>query len=290
MNLKTRTKNPKLRTIFIVGPTASGKTALSLDVAEMLGGEIICADSQTVRREMDIGTAKPTRQERARVPHHLIDVIDPYEGYSLDRFLKDARAAMDDIHARGKMAIIVGGSGLYADALHRQFEPVEPLEDVSAYNDMTIDELKAEITRRGYLMPLNHQNRRHLVNTLVRGGLVGGQRGALEGSVIVGIAPPRGVLIERIGARVEAMFDAGFVDEVRQLIRKWGEPPRELDAIGYRIVYRHLHGEFSLDEAKERFKIADCQYAKRQMAWFKRNPYIVWFSEPAEAKEYVVSQ
>jgi len=314
------------KTIYIVGPTASGKTALSINIASAIGAEIICADSQTVRREMNIGTAKPSNDEMMGIPHHLLDQIGPYDDYSLAVFQNAANEAILDIKNRGKNVVIVGGTGLYVDSLYFNYklpklskhaDPVKPsvagshlatrcdpatdgaelirITDMTAakagvgYEDLSVVDLQKLIHHRGLLLPRNHQNPRHLINILLRGGNIGGNNGPTPRTAIVGINPGRDVLINRINSRVEKMFEGGFVDEVRGLVTRNGRPSKSFDAIGYRIAMRMLDGELAEDEAKELFKIADRQYAKRQIAWFKRNSHIVWFESPEQAKDYILS-
>lgn len=278
-----------MKALYIVGPTASGKTALSIELAGTYGAEIICADSQTIRRRLDIGTAKPSPQEMRGIKHHMIDIVDPYEVYSLGEYQTLAQSTMLDVARRGHPAIVVGGTGLYIDSLFFDFDrSMLEYEDATPYQDLKIDQLQSLILKRGYVLPENKLNKRHLINTLVRKGMVGNMHLPDPNSVIVGINPGRDVLIERINARVENMFNNGFVDEVRSIIADYGPPPSLFDAIGYRIVMRMLSGEITEDEAKELFKITDRQYAKRQMSWFKRNPNIQWFPSPAEAKAYIL--
>jgi tRNA dimethylallyltransferase len=280
-----------LKTIYIVGPTASGKTALSIDLAKHLGAEIVCADSQTLRKHMDIGTAKPTVAETNGVPHHMLDLIDPYDDYSLAAYQKQATNIIDGIHSAGIRAIVVGGTGLYVDSLYFGYQLPVLDDDISAgdFEDLTVDELRDLISSKGYNLPSGEQNKRHLINTLLRSGKSGDKGSADPRSIILGIYPGREQVVERINTRVEHMFANGFVGEVRSIVDKFGPPPREFDAIGYRIVYRHLLGEISVDETKDLCKIAERQYAKRQMSWFRRNPAIKWFSSPVEAKDYILS-
>jgi tRNA dimethylallyltransferase len=276
--------------IYIVGPTASGKTALSVECAKAIGAEIVCADSQTVRRAMDIGTAKPTLSERGGVRHHMLDLIDPYDPYSVAEYAKEARACIADIHKRGKIAIVVGGTGLYIDALFYQFSfPESAVTLADTMSKLSIHELQNLIKINGYEMPLNLLNKRHLIRTLERTGRSGTQRAPKQTECIVGIVPGRDLLIQRINNRVEQMFNNNFIDEVKQIIKTYGEPTRDFDAIGYRLALRYIRNEISLEECKRLFKIADRQYAKRQMSWFKRNPYITWFNSGDEARRYILT-
>lgn len=287
----------ELSALYIVGPTASGKTALSIELAKELKGEIICADSQTIRRDMNIGTAKPTILDMQGIPHHMIDIIDPYDDYSLARYLVESRKLITKLRKVGKPSIIVGGTGLYIDALYLNFTLPTTQKSLARpklatrldFAGVSVEELRERILKNGYKLPINDKNRRHLENVLLRLGQSGGSAKPDSGAVIIGINPGRQVLVDRINLRVDKMFEAGFVDEVRSIIDKYGRPPKSFDAIGYKIVMRHIDGEISLDESRELFKIADRQYAKRQIAWFKRNKHIIWFESPAKAKSYILS-
>ncbi|MCA9347476.1 tRNA dimethylallyltransferase [Candidatus Saccharibacteria bacterium] len=278
-----------LKTIFIVGPTASGKSALAIGLAKMINAEIICADSQTVRRYMNIGTAKPTAEDQSMVPHHLIDVVDPYNDFSLADFLRLAEESIRHIRSNGRNVIIVGGTGLYTDALYFNFElPAVSNEENST--EKNVELLHAEIFRRGLELPKNSQNPRHLVNVIKRNGQTGVAKSPSPESIIIGINPGREKIIERINRRVDEMFENGFEDEVRAIINRFGPPKKDFDAIGYRIIYRYIMGEISLEEAKEKFKIGDRQYARKQMSWYRRNGDIVWFSSPEEALHYILKK
>ena len=294
MNEKLQISNIKyqiseLRSVYIVGPTASGKTALAIKLAKLLNGEIVCADSQTVRRAMNIGTAKPTLREMEGIPHHGLDLIEPYEEFSLYQYQKLAKQAIQNIELRGKRPIVVGGTGLYIDALYFDFELPEIAEskNTEKLRGLSVDELQQKIKNSGLELPDNEKNPRHLINVLLRAGALGTQNKPKGGTIIVGLKPERSVLIERINARVEAMFESGFVEEVRKILSTYGRPPFFFDGIGYRIVMRYLDDEINIDEAKELFKIADRQYAKRQMSWFKRNNNIEWFETPEKAFEHI---
>jgi tRNA dimethylallyltransferase len=278
-------------TIYIVGPTASGKTGLSLEIAQTLPTEIVCADSQTIRQDLDIGTAKPTQEERSFAPHHMLDIIGPYENYSVYDFQHQAKNIITDIHKRNKLAIIVGGTGLYIDSLYYDYQLSDRVINPDYHDELSglsVELLQEMIIEQGIAMPPNDRNPRHLIGALLRSG-INGQKGApSERSIIVGINPGRDVVVDRINSRVESMFENGFIDEVRSVIEKYGQPPKVFDAIGYRIAARYLSDEITLDEAKELFKIADRQYAKRQMSWFNRNTNIHWFASPEEAKAYIL--
>lgn len=279
-----------IKTVFIVGPTACGKTALSVELAREMDAEIICADSQTVRQKLDIGTAKPSLEERQGIPHYMLDVVGPYEEYSVADYAKTARTILADIHKRGKCAIVVGGSGLYIDALYYQFDFSNRGDKNSreALDALSVERLQEKIIKAGYTMPKNHMNKRHLIRTIERAGSVGTKGKTLKHACMVGIAPARTILIERISKRVEQMMESGFIEEVRSIVKHYGRPPKDFDAIGYRLALKYFDGEITIDELADAFKTKDRQYAKRQMTWFRRNPEIRWFDDPALAKSYIL--
>jgi len=280
--------------LYIVGPTASGKTALSIELAKEIDAEIVCADSQTVRQDMNIGTAKPTKTEMRGVVHHMIDIIDPYAEFNLKDFIDRAMYIINDIHKRNKNVIVVGGTGLYIDALFFRFALPQlsytTTDKLADLNNQSIDSLHSIINATSLTMPPNSSNPRHLINVILRAGKTGQKNVPDEKSIIIGINPGREVLLKRINTRVDSMFDTGFIEEVRGIIKKYGKPPRSFDAIGYRIAMRLIEEEIDQTQARELFKIADRQYAKRQLSWFKRNGHIKWFESPAEAKEYILKK
>lgn len=239
------------RILVIVGATASGKSALALQLAKQVGGEIICADSRTVYKGMDIGTAKPTAEERSTVPHHLLDVVEPDEPFTAADFKRLAIAAIDEIHAHGRLPIIVGGSGLYIDALLFDYG----FSSASAERD-----------------PLNP---RHLNKAEPRV-----QQPMRSHTLVIGLDVPREQLKVRIEQRVEAMVKEGFIEEVKNLLTNYPDS-KALLAPGYKAFAEHLAGRLSLDEAKVLFIRNDFQLAKRQMTWFRRNKSIHWLSEPS---------
>ncbi len=281
-----------VKTLFIVGLTASGKSALSMELAQELGAEIVCADSQTIRRGMDIGTAKPNADDQKKVRHHLLDIIDPYEEYSAGQFKIAAEAAIKDINYRGKLAIIVGGTGLYIDSLYYDFSFDGPLADPelrALLSTKTVAQLQSEIEKKGLKLPTNSKNPRHLIRTLESGGMKALDKIPRPGSLIIGLDPGREMIKKRIAGRVDQIFDDGFIKEVQKIIKEFGQPSRKFDAIGYRIVMHHLESRDAgnTDETKLAVVTAESQFAKRQIAWFKRNPHIMWFNNAQKARQFV---
>jgi tRNA dimethylallyltransferase len=277
--------------VVVLGPTASGKTALALQLAEQFGGEIIAADSRTVYQWMDIGTAKPTVEERRRVPHHLLDVLPPDRQFTAADFQRMARAAIVQIAGNGNVPFMVGGSGLYIDAVVYGFsfrgEP-DPTQR-EQLQALSVEDLQERLAEQGLPLPENSRNPRHLIRALETDGALP-QRGRLRPrTVLIGLNPGREVLRQKITARVDAMVEAGFVEEVRMLADRFGWEAPGLLAPGYRAFRQYLAGEATLEESKQLFVQYDMQYAKRQMTWFRRNPDIHWLSKMEEAVALVTT-
>lgn len=234
--------------IVIVGPTASGKTALAIEVAQKFDGEIICADSRTVYKYMDIGTAKPTNVERELVSHHLLDVVEPDEHFTVVDFKKLAKESIHDIHDRGKLPIMVGGSGLYIDAVLFDFEFAPKDAKRDSTNPRHLDKSEPQI--------------RH---------------GMRDNTLLIGLNPDLEVIKQRITDRVDEMLSQGFENEVRYLYSKYGDGTKALQAPGYRAFRDYIiENKISLDEAKAQFIRNDYLLARRQRTWFKRNKSIHW--------------
>ncbi|GMU65773.1 MAG: tRNA dimethylallyltransferase [Acidobacteriota bacterium] len=281
--------------LVIVGATAVGKSALALEVAERAGAEIVSGDALQVYRGLDIGTAKPSTAEQARVPHHLIDALDPTERFSAGRFATLARAALGEIAARGRPAIVAGGSGLYLRALIAGIAPLPPAD--AAVRDL----LERRLVEEG-LGVLRGELERIDPPTAARLGAGDRQRilRALEVALTtgrplsswlaetpfgreplparrIGLTLPRALLYDRIEARVRRMLEAGWLDEVRGLLSSGvGTEAPAFQAIGYAQWVRHLAGELGFDEAFRRIVVATRRYAKRQETWFRHEADVEW--------------
>lgn len=293
-------KNDKLnKIIVIVGPTASGKSDLALHIARKMNGEIISADSRQIYRGMDIGTAKPTKKEMAMVKHYLVDVKNPDEDYSVAQFKHDAIEAIKKISAVGKLPIIVGGTGLYIDAVVKNLD----IPHVKADPRLRV-KLEKEIKNHGlnyvfkklieldpeavYIVDSTNPRRviRALEVALISGKPFTTQRKTgkpLFDFLIIGIKQPPDVLKNRITKRVYQMLSDGLVEEVRTLVKKYGSDTQALDAIGYREMIDHLKGKLTLEEAAALIIKNTRHYAKRQMTWFKRDRQIYWVKNQNEA-------
>ena len=277
------------RVLAIVGPTASGKSALALDIAERHGGEIVSADSRQVYRGLSVGTAKPTAAEQARVPHHLIDVADPAERYDVSRYQREGRAALADIERRGKLAVVVGGTGLYVrallDGLELESVPTDPdlrarLETEAAAGADLHERLRAvDPEAAARTDPRNVRRVVRYLEASLLGGAVSARwrRGDAIAATKVGLAPPRPWLVARIERRVRAMVEGGVLDEARGLLER-GIDPRlpSMSAHGYVHWMAHLRGDLSLERAIE-LTIRDTRaYSRRQMTWFRRDEAVRW--------------
>jgi tRNA dimethylallyltransferase len=280
--------------VLLLGPTGSGKTALSLALGERFDGEIVSCDSVAVYRGMELGTAKPTIAERARLPHHLIDVAGPDEPFTAGEYSRRARAVLREIGARGRLPIVTGGTGLYLRALTEGlFAGPERQENLRA-------RLRRSAARHGggwlhrllARMDLATAERTHANDTpkLIRAievclaarrpmsEVMG--RDPLTGFRLlrIGLNPPREQLYDRLNQRCAAMFAAGLVEETRGLLGRYG-PVKALDSLGYRQALRVLDGSMSEEAAIKAAQQGHRNYAKRQMTWFRREPEVHWIAE-----------
>jgi tRNA dimethylallyltransferase len=295
------------RVLGLVGPTAVGKTALALALSEHLPVEVVSADSRTVYRWMDIGTAKPTLDERRRVPHHLIDVVDPDQSYSLALYQQQALEAVARIQARGRVPLLVGGAGLYVSALSEGLAiPDVPPDE--AYRRSLEQRAHAEGWRAlqrelaevdpDSAARIDPKNVRRVIRALEVFRATGrpfsewqkpDPERALE-CVLVGLRLERSQLYARIDARIDAWLSAGFIDEVRGLLERGFAPDLpSMSGIGYREVARYLNGALDLEAATQAFKQATHQYARRQMTWFNARPTITWLDAGEATPERVLA-
>ena len=281
-----------MRLAVVVGPTAAGKSALALRIAEAAGAEIVSADSQQVYRGMDVGTGKVSAAERARAPHHLIDVVDPDEEMTAARYAALADEAIAGAAARGRSVVVAGGTGLYVRALMHGLFAGPPAdaelrarlarEDVGALHER-LRAVDPEAAAR--ILP---NDRRRLIRALEVHTLTGVPISTHQRTHDVrnapsryparwvGLDPPAAELRARIAARVDAMLAAGFVDEVRRLAERYPLDLRAFDAIGYREIGAHLRGEIDLAAAREKTIAATRRYARRQRGWFRAEPDVAW--------------
>jgi tRNA dimethylallyltransferase len=253
-------------------------------IARKYGGEIIAADSRTVYRGMDIGTAKPTSEDQQEVRHHLLDVRDPDETFSAAEFKEMATAAIDEIQGRGKLPILVGGTGLYVDSIifDYQFGPAADEQKRTELSGLSIEELQSMCRENNIDLPINSQNKRHLIRAIELGGLLRHKKELRDHTFVVGISTERGILRQRIEKRAHEMVAEGVVEEVRRIGQKYQWKGEALKGNIYRIFRGVVEDQISLRLALEEFVRSDMALAKRQMTWFKRNPAIHWSNDPDE--------
>ena len=297
----SRTAEPLV--VLILGPTGSGKTALSLTLGERFGGEIVSCDSVAVYRGMDLGTAKPSREERARLPHHLIDVADPDQPFTAGEYSRLARTALRETAARAKLPIVTGGTGLYLralteglfagpsrqddlrarltqsqvkhgkDHLHRLLTRLDPATAARIHSNDTPKLIRA--------IEVCLAARKPMSAVLARDPLTGFRL------LRIGLNPPRQQLYDRLNRRAAAMFAATLVEETRTLLDRYGSV-KALDSLGYRQAMAVLAGTSTLEAAIEAAQQGHRNYAKRQLTWFRREPEVHWitgFGDDAETQQ-----
>jgi len=294
MNIQMGRK-PKI--VIVAGPTAVGKTTFAIELAEGLGGEIVGADSMQIYRYMDIGTAKPTQQERAQVPHYLIDIRDPDESFDASQYVREARHAVEEVIRRGKVPLVVGGTGLYIKALLGGLFELESIDEgirerlqhildaegiealykrLQVCDPVTADRLQPNDTYRILRaveiyettgVPIVEHQKAHRFQD------------APFQSMKIGLFMDRDALYNRINRRVDAMVAEGFLDEVHRLLaRGYGEDLKSMQSIGYRHMVGVIRNRYSKEEAMTLMKRDTRRYAKRQMTWFKADPHFQWIT------------
>ncbi|MBQ7894967.1 MAG: tRNA (adenosine(37)-N6)-dimethylallyltransferase MiaA [Oscillospiraceae bacterium] len=287
------------KVIVIAGPTASGKTGLSIELAKLYNGEIVSADSMQIYRRMDIGTAKATKEEQARVPHHMIDVAEPDEDYSVSRYVEEAEKCCRDIISRGKTPIICGGTGLYIDSLLSGRIFAQRDEDSSIREELNLeyDEIGGgEMLKKLSLVDperaekLHPSDKRRIVRALeifkLTGMTISEHDAAtkalprrFDSKTIVLNFKDRQDLYDRINLRVDLMAELGLFEEVSSLLESGlDDNCTAMQAIGYKEIVAALRGEISREEALEQIKMGSRRYAKRQLTWFRRSEDALWIN------------
>jgi len=284
------TTYPKL--VVIVGETASGKSDLAMHIAQQFGGEIICADSWTVYKGFDIGTAKPTLLDRKTVPHHLLDVAEPLHGFSAAEFKRKADIAIKDISAKGKVPILVGGTGLYVDSIlfDYGFLPAGSEKLRQELNKLSIEQLLARIKQQAIdIAGIDIRNKRRLVRLLETGGQRPSKQKLRPNTLLIGLSVPADDLQNRVTGRVDAMLANGLENEVADLAHRYGWAVEPMKGIGYREFKDYFNGVQTISQTRERIIQATLQFAKKQRTWFKRNKSIHWQGNPRQAMELVTT-
>ena len=297
----------KPKVIVICGPTASGKTSLSISLAKKINGEIVSCDSMQIYKEMDIGSAKPTVEEMQEIKHYLVDFVSPEKRYSVSEYKEDASKAIEEIINKGKTPIIVGGTGLYLNSLIYNIQ----------YNEMEVDlnyrrELEKEAEEYGLEVLYNRakeidpearekvsaNDKKRITRVLEIYNATGRNKTELEKKsrkevpynyLIFGINMERSILYDRINKRVDIMLEQGLIEEVKNLINKYSNMPTAMQGLGYKEVKEFLDGNISKEEMIEKIKMETRRYAKRQITWFKRIENIIWLDGLNKTEENVNS-
>lgn len=287
--------NEKPKVIVICGPTASGKTALSIELAKKINGEIVSADSMQIYKDMDIGTAKPSIEEMQYIKHYLLDFVSPDERYSVAQYKKDAKNAIKEIIAKGKTLIIVGGTGLYVDSLIYEIE----------YNDIELDEnyrkeLEYLIDIKGLeelykkaveidpvaMEKISQNDKKRIMRILEIYKATGKTKTEQEiesrknpveyDYKVFAINWDREKLYQRINKRVDIMVEQGLIKEVENIVKKYNKFPTAMQGLGYKEVVQYIEGNCTKDEMIEKIKMETRRYAKRQLTWFRKNKQTIW--------------
>lgn len=279
----------QLPLVVIAGPTASGKTSLAVRLAKKFGGEIICADSRSIYKGMDIGTAKATIKEMQGVPHWGLDLVEPGDYFTVFDFKAYANAKIEDIRSRGKVPFLVGGTGLYIDSVifDYQFGTEIDVDKRTTLNGMSIEELYVYCSEKGIDLPENSKNKRYVIRAIEKyGGQVSKREDPMDGTILVAISTDRDVLRDRIAKRAEQMFDDNVVNEAKMLGKKYGWVSEAMTSNIYPLIHAYLGGDITLAEAKEKFATLDWRLAKRQLTWLRRNQYIKWL-DIEQSEQYI---
>ena len=301
----------KIKILAVVGPTASGKSALALELAKRLDGEIISCDSMQIYRRMNIGTAKPTAEEMAEIPHRMIDIAEPTDSYSCAEYVAEASRAIEDCAKRGRLPIVCGGTGLYLDALLRkndfesQTENSDVRKELAEYAEQNgaealwnmlreIDPDSAEATHMNNQKRVIRAIEIYRVSGITKSEL---DRRSKEGgdrydACVIGLGyTDRDILYRRIDRRVDLMLESGLVKETEALMDEgvFEKNATASQAIGYKELFGYIRGGESLDAASERLKIATRRYAKRQMTWFRAKDYVRWIEADQKTFEDIVN-
>ena len=287
--------NEKHKVIVICGPTASGKTALSIELAKKINGEIVSADSMQIYKDMDIGTAKPTKQEMGEIKHYLLDFVSPEDRYSVAQYKQDAKKSIKEIINKGKTPIIVGGTGLYVDSLIYEIE----------YNDIKLDEeyrkkLEKIAEEQGLeelykkaveidpeaMKKISQNDKKRIMRDLEIYHSTGktkteqeieSRKNPVEYDYrVFAINWDREILYQRINKRVDIMVDQGLIEEVKEILNKYDKFPTAMQGLGYKEVVDYLNGIYTKEEMIEKIKLETRRYAKRQLTWFRKNKQTIW--------------
>ena len=285
----------KPKVIVICGPTASGKTALSIELAKKINGEIISSDSMQIYKYMDIGTAKPNEEEKQGIQHYLLDFVEPNQRYSVAEFKKDAELAIEEILAKGKTPIVVGGTGLYVDSLIYGIE-YQNIELDEKYRKELEERVEKEGLKKLYdeaqkidpqaMEKISKNDQKRILRVLeiykatgknkTEQEIESRKKGVKYDYKVFAINWERQLLYERINKRVDIMIEQGLIKEVEELLKKYDKFPTAMQGLGYKEVVEYLQGITTKEEMLEKLKMETRRYAKRQITWFKKNKQTIW--------------
>ena len=291
----------KPQSIVICGPTASGKTALGIELANKINGEIISCDSMQIYKEMDIGTAKPTEEERKMAPHHLVDFVNPNERYSVANFKRDAENIIKKIITRKKVPILVGGTGLYINSLIYNIQYDEENIDLDYRKELEKIDISKLYKEALNIDPqamekISQNDRKRITRILEIYHSTGKTKTELEKNSrkelkydykIFVLSMDRDILYERINKRVDLMIENGLIEEVKRVTEKYKEFPTAMQGLGYKEVVEYLDGKISKEDMIEKIKQESRKYAKRQLTWFRSYKDAIWLDGMNNAKENV---
>lgn len=278
--------------IAVVGFTASGKTELGIDIAQMFGGEIVAADAVTVYKGFNIGSAKPTQKEMSKIPHHMIDICDANQGMTVAEYKRNATHTIDDILHRGRLPVLVGGSGLYVDSILYDYEfrtrPDSVLRD--RLNSMSTGELLREAVAGNLdTSGVDIRNKHRLIRLIETNGEATVKRPLRDNTLVIALDVDREELRARVERRVNTMISEGLADEVMKLSQQYDWSTEAMKSIGYREWQPYFAGECDLMTVRDAIITHTMQLAKKQRTWFKRNHDIRWVNNKSESVEYVTT-
>lgn len=265
--------------VVIVGPTASGKSRLAMDIAKRFNGEIICADSRTVYRGMDIGTAKPTQADRHAIPHWGLDLVQPNERFTAADFKEYATKKIVEIQKRGRLPILVGGTGLYVDSVLFDYQFGSKVNNKlrSKLQQLSLHELQDYCKNHQINLPENDKNIRYIIRSIENSGVeLKRNKEPVYKNIIVGITTDKITLLHSIKSRIEQMLENGVVNEANKLGNKYGWGLESMKSNIYPLIHRYIKNQISLDDLKLQSSLVDWRLAKRQITWLKRNKFIHW--------------
>ncbi|MBR0426694.1 MAG: tRNA (adenosine(37)-N6)-dimethylallyltransferase MiaA [Clostridia bacterium] len=297
----------KPKVIVIVGPTASGKTALSIELAKKINGEIVSCDSMQIYKDMDIGSAKPSIEEMQGIKHYMIDIATPNERFSVAEYKKLAESAIDEILSKGKIPIVVGGTGLYADSLIYGIEYPE-IEFDEKYREVLEKQAKTEVGLKDLynqakkidelaVQKISENDKKRIIRILEIYHQTGKTKTELEidsrknevkyDFKVFAINMERQILYDRINKRVDIMIKNGLIQEVENLLKKYNQFPTAMQGLGYKEVVQYLNKELTKEEMIDKIKLETRRYAKRQLTWFRKNKETIWIDGLVEVQNNI---